>query len=69
MLQKKQTNKYNRRKEKEIVSFQKEHKKNENLDFIHTKTIFFPYVQIETEEEGTYIKKEKAKGRRKKKIN
>ena len=45
-----------RREEKEIVSFQHEQRTKENLDFIHTKTIFFPYVQRETEEECRYSK-------------
>ncbi len=70
---KKNRNKYNRReKRKEIVSFQEEEetkKKEEYLDFIHTKTIFFPYVQLETEEERTYIDEEKEKEQKKIIIN
>jgi len=57
VTEKKTRNKYNIRKEKEIISFQEKKNRKRKLNSIHTKTIFFPYVHIETEEERTYIEK------------
>jgi len=59
MLQKKKTETNITEEKKRNNIIPRRRKRKENLDFIHTKTIFFPYVQIETEEERTYIEKRK----------
>jgi len=67
MLQKKQTNKYNRRKEKEIVSFQKEHKKKRKFRF-HTYKNDFLSVCPNRDRRRRYIhQKGESQGKKKKK--